>query len=133
MMPRAFPVKRRPRRCRPPEGQTAAYRQLWRIVDGAVRATFEAHPEYLTPAGRARARRSIVKRVTGQLLGYAVQTAQARSGASPARDTAGESYCSPAQPRQAYAAAGRQASCKAPAGHVIALTLRRWAAWWRRS
>ena len=62
------------------------YRQLWRIVDGAVRDTFEAHPEYLTPAGKRSARSSIAKRVTGAELGYAVQTAKGRSGASPAAE-----------------------------------------------
>ena len=45
------------------------YWKLWRIVDGAVRDAFEKHPEYLTDKGRRDARRSIVKRATGALLG----------------------------------------------------------------
>lgn len=55
------------------------YRQLWKLVGGAVRDTFACHPEYLTPAGRTAAERSIVKRVTGSLHGYATQVARGRS------------------------------------------------------
>lgn len=64
-----------------------AYRQLWRIVDGAVADAFAHHPEYLTAAGRQSARRSINKRVTGAVLGYAVEAAKGRSGASPAAES----------------------------------------------
>lgn len=65
-----------------------AYRQLWRIVDGAVRSALETHPDYLTEKGRrtATARRLIVKRVVGAVMGYAEQSAQGRSGASPAAE-----------------------------------------------
>lgn len=55
------------------------YRQTWRLVAGAVRDTFANHPEYLTPAGRNAAERSITKRVTGTLHGYAAQVARGRS------------------------------------------------------
>lgn len=64
------------------------YRQLWRIVDGAVAAAFDAHPNYLTDVGRRSARASIVKRVTGSVLGYAEQvSARGRSGQEPAVET----------------------------------------------
>ena len=55
-------------------GQTA-YAQLSRIVSGAVRDAFNRHPDYLTNKGRQSAARSIVKRVTGTVLGFAVQAA----------------------------------------------------------
>lgn len=55
------------------------YRQLWMLVGGAVRDAFASHPEYLTVAGRQAAERSIVKRVTGTLHGYAAQAARGRS------------------------------------------------------
>lgn len=58
------------------------YRQLWRIVDGAVADAFKMHPNYLSEDGKRwqTARQSIVKRVTGAILGYAEQSAQGRSG-----------------------------------------------------
>lgn len=46
------------------------HRLLHRIVEGAVRDCFTAHPEYLTRAGQKWAVQSITKRVTGQLVGY---------------------------------------------------------------
>ena len=61
-----------------------AYRQLWRVVDGAVRDALDHHPDYLTPKGRRNARESVTKRVTGQVLSYATQVAEGRSGSSPA-------------------------------------------------
>jgi hypothetical protein len=57
------------------------YRQLWRIVDGAVRDTLLQHPDYVTPKGKRSLRMSINKRVTGAVLGYAEQSARGRSGA----------------------------------------------------
>lgn len=57
-------------------------RQIWRIVDGAVRDAFIHHPNYLTASGaRAHcARRSINKRVTGAILSYLERSKQGRSG-----------------------------------------------------
>jgi hypothetical protein len=51
------------------------YYQLWHLADGAVRDCFACHPEYLTPAGKMSARRSLVKRITGTMYGYATQVA----------------------------------------------------------
>ena len=66
-----------------PKGDPA-YRQIWRLVDGAVAMAFDHHPDYLTPKGRMSARPSITKRVTGLVHSYAAQVAQSRSGFSPA-------------------------------------------------
>ncbi len=58
-------------------GQTdRAYQQLWRVVDGAVRDAFRKHGDYLTPKGRHSAKRSVVKRVTGTVLSFALQEAK---------------------------------------------------------
>jgi hypothetical protein len=63
-------------------GQTA-YRQLWGIVSGAVTDAFNRHPDYLTPKGKRSASKSIVKRVTGTVLSFAVQeTARSRGQAA---------------------------------------------------
>lgn len=64
-----------------------AYRQLRRIVDGAVADALAAHPDYLTKKGLKSARGSITKRVTGAVLGYAgevwaADAARGRSGAA---------------------------------------------------
>jgi len=65
-----------------------AYRQLWRVVDGAVRDALESHPDYLTRKGQASARMSITKRVTGAIMGYVEQSTRGRSGiAVPAAET----------------------------------------------
>ncbi len=49
-----------------------AYRQLWRIVDGAVADAFLAHPDYLSNSAHERTvRASLNKRVVGAVLGYA--------------------------------------------------------------
>lgn len=62
------------------------YAQLWLLVRGGVRDTFAVHPEYLTQAGRQSAERSVTKRVTGTLYGYATQVARGRSmGAADAQ------------------------------------------------
>lgn len=53
--------------------------RLWRLVDGAVRDTFNQHPDYLTDHGRSSARKSIVKRVAGTIQGFAEQSAKSRS------------------------------------------------------
>ena len=68
------------KRLAPEKNPSNAYRQLWRVVDGAIMDCFLHHPEYIPVGARARViRNSIVKRVVGALLGYAVQTAQGRS------------------------------------------------------
>ena len=64
----------------PPKGADTAYGQLWRVIDGAVRAAFTAHPEYIPPGQREKTvRNSIVKRVTGLVLSFAEQSAKVRS------------------------------------------------------
>lgn len=77
---------------KPPRLRTRAYRQLWRVVAGAIGDALAQHPEYLTEAGRRSAARSITKRVTGAVMGYAIEAsasaARGRSGASPAADEA---------------------------------------------
>lgn len=62
---------------KPPKGD-AAYRRLWRVVDGAVRDAFAHHPEYLTEKGRRVARTSIVKRVTGAVLSFTGEPVRGR-------------------------------------------------------
>jgi hypothetical protein len=56
------------KKLKPPKGEPhSEYHKIWRQVDGVVRQTFKAHPEYLTDSGRRNARLSLVKRITGQL------------------------------------------------------------------
>lgn len=58
-----------------------SYKQLWRVIDGAVADCFAQHPEYLHPnRHERRVRSSIVKRVVGAVHGYAEQSAKSRSG-----------------------------------------------------
>lgn len=76
---RAPAARERWKRARREKCPDENYRQLWQLVGGAVRDTFASHPEYLTEAGRRAAERSIVKRVTGTLHGYATQVARGRS------------------------------------------------------
>jgi hypothetical protein len=87
-------VKRLPPEKRPSD----AYAQLWRVVDGAVNKALQVHPDYLTDHGRNHnnARRSIVKRVVGDIMSYSGQTAKVarewdRPGCSPAVDNGGPS------------------------------------------
>lgn len=65
-----------------PSHQEGFNRQVWRVVDGAIRDAFSNHPDYLTTKGSraACARRSVAKRVTGALLSYLEQSRQGRSG-----------------------------------------------------
>lgn len=109
--------KSKRRRLRPPPQKTMArYRQLWRVVDGAVADAFTCHPNYLTEAGKFRsvARQSIVKRVTGAVLSYAEQSARGRSGDSPAAEKDG-SRCF----------AARTAGCSLePAGDAVDVSTR---------
>lgn len=58
------------------------HQQLARVVDGAIRDTFNCHPDYLTKKGKVSARRSLNKRITGTVLGFAVQAA--KGGVQPA-------------------------------------------------
>lgn len=77
------PAERRPwKRARREKCPDGTYRQIWKLTAGAVRDTFACHLEYLTAAGREAAERSIVKRVTGTLYGYATQVAEGRSTGS---------------------------------------------------
>ena len=44
---------------------------MWRIVDGAVRKTFQDHPEYIREGKVEKTiRQSIAKRVVGALAGF---------------------------------------------------------------
>jgi hypothetical protein len=77
-----MPRRRQWKRAVPPPQKrgTGNFVQVWRIVDGAVADAIRAHPEYFrTNQNRADARRSIVKRVTGSIMGY---LAEARRGVS---------------------------------------------------
>lgn len=72
----------------PKKADVRAYRQLWRIVDGAVTDAFTSHPDYLSSRQLATvARRSVVKRVVGAIDGYVEQSTRGRSGAEPAAET----------------------------------------------
>lgn len=50
-----------------PRQRSDEYKRLWKIVNGAVKQAFDAHPEYLTREGVRfnSARNSVVKRVVG--------------------------------------------------------------------
>ena len=74
--------KRRPRSRPPPQKDgSPAYRQLWRLVDGEVRAMFLAHPDYLPEKQQEKTIRiSINKRVVGKILSWAAErSGQGRS------------------------------------------------------
>ena len=77
---------------RKPQYGTPTYRQLWRVVDGAVADALVHHTDYLTSKGSRSARNSIVKRVTGAILGYATQAAYGRSRSSRAADNGDGAY-----------------------------------------
>lgn len=68
---------------------STAYQQLWHVVSGAVADAFNRHPNYLTKSGQKYARASIVKRVTGTVLSFAVQ-ATAESRVTTAERATGE-------------------------------------------
>lgn len=62
-----------------------AKRQLWRVVDGAVRDAMASHPDWLASERAAlKLRNSITKRVVGSVMGYAETSAWGRSGSSSA-------------------------------------------------
>lgn len=73
---------KKPRRIPPPKRPSKVYVSLWKVVDGAIRDAFLAHPEYLTEKGArgSACRRSIAKRVTGALTGFVEQSARGQSG-----------------------------------------------------
>lgn len=75
------------RRIKPVRIDDPFYHQMWRIVDGAVRKTFQDHPEYLSNPGREKTvRQSISKRVVGALSGFVGQERlilRARRGTDP--------------------------------------------------
>lgn len=78
------------KRLKPAKSPTHAYAKLWRLVDGAVRDCFDAHPEYIPAGGDERTiRNSLVKRITGLTLGYAVEAARGRSVEKTAAENAG--------------------------------------------
>ena len=54
----------------------AAHKQLWGVVEGAVNDAFHKHSDYLTHKGRKSAKSSIIKRVTGTVLSFALQEAK---------------------------------------------------------
>jgi hypothetical protein len=91
---KAFKGTGRPprRRHRPPPAKLdlPGYRQVWRVVDGAIADAIRAHPQHYAQPGEARA--SIVKRVTGGILGYLAQAGWGRSGKPPAAAKARVSY-----------------------------------------
>jgi hypothetical protein len=55
-----------------PKRPSQEYQDVWRIVDGAIKKAFDAHPNYLTLAGARykTARMSIAKRVVGDVVSY---------------------------------------------------------------
>ena len=87
-----------------------AYAQLWRVADGAVRDALRKHPDYLTPKGQRSARRSIVKRVTGTVLGFALQEAKRQRELAVTDDRSGKSN------HQAVGAVGHATTPAAEAG-----------------
>ena len=95
------PPARSSRRTRMEKQPDATYRQLWRLVDGAVRDAFANHPDYLTDKGKRDAARSVTKRVVGTLHGYAAQVAWGRSRKlqAPAAGTAAEKIDDPVRGR----------------------------------
>lgn len=80
-------MHRRYKRTRIPKGDSR-YRQIWRVVDGAVADALKMHPDYLTSKGSWAARESIVKRVTGAITGYEAQASRGRSVEETAAETA---------------------------------------------
>lgn len=86
--------------------RSEAYAELWSVVDGAVSDAFKSHPDYLTPKGQRSARTSVVKRVTGTVMGFATQAATGRQ--QPAETQSGN--CLPAH-------AGEGGSTSSPNHH----------------
>lgn len=61
---------------------SGAKRQLWRVIDGAVRDCFMMHPDYVSPSRQAACRRSIVKRVIAQVIDNKELVEKSASGPS---------------------------------------------------
>lgn len=82
-----YPAHHRGQRRLPPKAASSAvgaeaYAKMWGIVDGGVADALKKHPDYLTPKGQRSARTSIVKRVTGTVIGFAEQSARSRLAAA---------------------------------------------------
>lgn len=58
----------------PPEKIDPEYTRLWKVVQGAVIDTFNAHPEYLTDKGKKRIAASLSKRAVGAVLSFVRET-----------------------------------------------------------
>ena len=58
------------------------YQRLWKVVDGAVSDTFDAHPEYLARPQRD-VQNSITKRVTGSITSFVRKRTEGRIGSQP--------------------------------------------------
>lgn len=68
----------------------AFYRQIWRLIDGAVRDAFSHHPGYVAKGISPRTvRRSIVKRAAGAITGYVGASRAPRRGAEPGANPGG--------------------------------------------
>lgn len=72
-------------RLRPPKhGHHSEYHKVWRIVDGAIRDTFQHHPEYLSETKYGPdIGRSLAKRITGAILGSGIYSLAEGSGVEP--------------------------------------------------
>jgi hypothetical protein len=73
----------KPKFIKPPKS-SRAYRSMWKITWGALVDTFNNHPDYITAGREQAALRSVCKRVTGAVLGFAEQSAKGRSEKSAA-------------------------------------------------
>jgi hypothetical protein len=93
---------------------TEAYAKMWGIVDGGVADALKKHPDYLTPKGQRSARTSIVKRVTGTVIGFAEQSARSRLRAA---ETARED--SPLPASLPFSDAGEGDSASSPSIHRV--------------
>lgn len=108
-----------PGRTAPQQG-TPTYRQVWRVVDGAVREALRAHPDYVAPGHRpGKVRNSITKRVTGAICGYAEQSAWVRSGCSPADKSTASRLTEDVAEGPVVRSSGGEAVLSLPATHSV--------------
>lgn len=119
---------RRKRMPKMPGGTKGAYFMIWRIVGGAVRDTFERHPDYLTAKGKDSAMLSITKRVTGALTGYASQVST-KTGAAQCRSVQMEGVTehpvdAQASPAQATSDAAANQDTPSIGWRVLAMAVR---------